>query len=162
MHARCADLPSIKNDLSRNLQTYSPGRAASAQRGYEDIKTICACTTKQCLTSAMLEQQTHEQNECTIHSTAVTAQFEKVGERTWVSKYGPEGICQVVSVFTFEHEPSSTSLWTYTEQYTYMNRSADEFCKAMPSSETSVYSWKSGNSVRLQCEEIRFDANPEW
>ena len=62
----------------------------------------------------MLEQQTHEQNECTIHNSVFPVDFVKVNERKWVSNNGPEGICGVVSVFTIEHEVNDPILWTYT------------------------------------------------
>jgi hypothetical protein len=108
----------------------------------------------------MLEQQTHEQNECTVYNTLFSADFVRVGDRKWVSNNGPEGICGVVSVFTIEHEATSTSLWTYTELYTYTNNSSG-LCKGLPNSETSTYSWKSGSNVRLKCEEFKFTTQPE-
>jgi hypothetical protein len=157
MHGQCSTLPS---DLGKNLTNYSPGRAASARDGYEQMKAVCSCTTKQCITSIMLEQQTHEQNECTVSSTVFSADFVKVGERKWVSNNGPEGICGVVSVFTIEHEPTATDLWTYTEQYIYTNNTADWICK-LAHNETSTYSWQSGNTVRLKCDDFKFETLPE-
>jgi hypothetical protein len=157
---RCSDLPSVNSDLAKNLKNYSPGRAASARDGYDQMKALCGCTTKQCITSVMLEQQTHDENECTVHSTVFAADFVKVGDRKWVSNNGPEGICGVVSVFTIEHEAASTVLWTYTEQYTYTNNS-EGLCKGLPSRTTSTYSWKSGRNVRLKCEELKFETLPE-
>jgi hypothetical protein len=109
----------------------------------------------------MLEQQSHEQDDCTIHNTVFPLHFVRVAERKWVSNNGPEGICGVVSVFTIEHEASSTVLWTYTEQYTYTNNSTG-LCKGLPLSETSSYSWKTGRNVRLKCEEFKFETTPEW
>jgi len=158
--AQCSALTSPNTDLANKFKDYSPGRAASARNGYEQMKAICGCTTKQCITSVMLEQQTHEQNECTIHSTAFSADFVKVSGRMWASNNGPEGICAVVSIFTMEHEANSPTLWTYTEQYTVMNKSAG-LCKGLPKNETSTYSWKSGSSVRLKCEELKFSTFPE-
>jgi hypothetical protein len=158
---RCSDLKSVSAEFEKKFEGYSPGRAVSARDGYEQMKAVCDCATKQCITSVMLEQQTHEQNECTVHSAVFPVDFVKVADNKWVSNNGPEGICGVVSVFTIEHEPSSTSLWTYTEHYTYTNNSAG-FCKGLPDSETSAYSWKSGTNVRLKCEEIKFDTTPEW
>ena len=157
MKSQCSDLPS---DFEKKLTTYSEGRAASARDGYEDMKALCACTTKQCISSVMLEQQTHEQDECTVHSTLFAIDLVKVGDRNWVSNNGPEGICGVVSVFTIEHEPNYANLWTYTEQYIYTNNAADAVCK-LAHNQTSTYSWKAGKSVRLKCEEFKFDALPE-
>jgi len=156
----CSDLQSVSRDIEKNLKSYSPGRAASARDGYEQMKAVCACATKECITSVMMEQQTHEQNECTVYSTVFPVDFVKVSDRKWVSNNGPEGICGVVSVLTIEHESSSTSLWTYTEHYTYTNTSTG-LCKGLPNSESSTYSWKSGTNVRLKCEEFKFDSSPE-
>jgi hypothetical protein len=50
--SRCSNLSSINSDLAKNLKSYSPGRAASAQNGYEQMKAACGCTTKQCITSS--------------------------------------------------------------------------------------------------------------
>jgi hypothetical protein len=157
---RCSDLKSVRGEFEKQFKDYSPGRAASARDGYEKMKAVCGCATKQCITSVMLEQQTHEQNECTVYDAVFSADFVKVAENKWVSNNGPEGICGVVSVFTIEHEPTSISLWTYTEHYTYTNTS-DGLCKGLPNSETSTYSWKSGRNVRLKCEELKFDTTPE-
>jgi hypothetical protein len=136
--SRCSELPSTNSDLLKNLRGYSLGRAASAQNGYEQLKTMCSCTTKQCITSVMLEQQTHQQNECTVHSAVFSVDFVEVNDRKWGSNYGPEGICGVVSVFTIEHEAHSADLWTYTEQFTYMNNS-EEGCKGLPGTDASTY-----------------------
>ena len=157
---RCSDLKSVSSELEKNVKNYSPGRAASARDGYDQMKAVCGCATKQCITSVMLVQQTHEQNECTIHSAVFQVDFVKVADNKWVSNNGPEGICGVVSVFTIEHEPTSTLLWTYTEQYTYTNNGTG-LCKGLPNSETSTYSWKSGTNIRLKCEELKFDTTPE-
>jgi hypothetical protein len=157
---QCANLPSAERDLIKNLTTYSPGRAASAREGYEDMKAFCACATKQCITSLMLAEQTHDQDQCTVYSTAFSADFMRVNDRKWVSNYGPEGICGVVSLITIEHEEQYSNLWTYTEQDTYTNNNADAVCK-LAHNETKTYSWKAGKSVRLKCEELKFDALPE-
>ncbi len=157
LKSQCSDLPS---DFEKKLTTYSEGRAASARDGYEQMKAVCACATKQCISSVMLEQQTHEQDECNVYSTLFAADFVKVSERKWVSNNGPEGICGVVSVFTIEHEPNDAILWTYTEQYIYTNNAADAVCK-LAHDQTSTYSWKAGQSVRLKCEELKFDILPE-
>jgi hypothetical protein len=151
---------SLPTDLANVLKDYSPGRAASARNGYEQMQTLCKCATKQCISSVMLEQQTHEQNECTVHSTVFSADFVKVSDRRWASNNGPEGTCGVISVFTIEHEASSPVLWTYTEQYTYTNN-IEGFCKGLPRKSAATYSWKSGSSVRLKCEEFNFSTFPE-
>lgn len=158
--APCSAWTPSNTDLANKLKDYSPGRAASARNAHELMQALCNCTTKECITSVMLERQTHEQNECTIHSSVFSADFVKVSGRMWVSNNGPEGICAVVSIFTMEHEANSPTLWTYTEQYTVMNNSAG-LCKGLPKNETSTYSWKSGSSVRLKCEEFKFSTFPE-
>lgn len=160
MHGQCSDLPSVNSDLGKNLTNYSPGRAASVRDGYEQMKAICGCKTKQCITATMLEQQAHEQNQCTVYSTVFTADFVKVNDRKWVSNYGPEGICGVVSLITIEREGNEANLWTYIEQDTYTNGNADWICK-LAHNETSTYSWKSGNTVRLKCEDFKFETLPE-
>ncbi len=157
---RCADLQSVSRELEANLNNYSPGRAASARSGFGQMKAVCGCATKECIMSAMLEQQTHEQNECTIHSAVFPADFTRVTDEKWVSNNGPEGICGVVSVFTIEHEADSASLWNYTEHYTYTNTSSG-LCKGLPDSESATYSWKAGTTVRPKCEEFSFDTTPE-
>jgi hypothetical protein len=158
--SQCSRLQSVSSDLAANVKRYSPGRAASAQDGYEQMKAICGCSTKQCITSTMLEQQTHEQNECTVRSVVFPADFVKVSGYKWVSNNGPEGLCGAVSVFTIEREAGSEVLWTYTEQYTYTNNT-EGFCKGLASSETAIYSWKAGSVVRLRCENIKFSTMPE-
>jgi len=157
MKSQCSDLPS---DFEKKLTTYSPGRAASARDGYEQMKAMCACATKQCITSVMLEQQTHEQDECTAYSIVFAADFVRVNDRKWVSNNGPEGICGVVSLITIERETNYANLWTYTEQNTYMHSNADEICK-LAHNEVTTYSWKSGKTVRLKCEELKFETLPE-
>jgi len=156
--AQCSKLP-LSSDLANTLKGYSPGRAASARKGYEQMQALCKCATKQCMTSVMMEQQTHEQYDCTIHSTVFSADFVKVSDRKWASNNGPEGSCGVISVFTMEHE-GNFELWTYTENYTYTNNTQG-FCKGLPRNEAATYSWKSGSSVRLLCEEFRFSTLPE-
>lgn len=158
---RCSGLKSVSTEFEKKLKDYSPGRAASARDGYEIMKAVCGCATRQCITSVMLQEQTHEQNECTVHSAVFSVDFVKVAYNKWVSNNGPEGICGVVSVFTIEHELTSTSLWTYTEYYNYTNNSTG-LCKGLPNSDTSAYSWKSGTNVRLKCEELKFETTPEW
>jgi hypothetical protein len=157
--AQCSALTSPDTDLAGKLKAYSPGRAASARSAYEQMKALCGCTTKQCFASVMLEQQTHEQNECTVHSSVFSADFVKVSDRKWASNDGPEGICGVVSLFTIEHEARTPNLWTYTEQYNYTNNS-EGLCKGLPRNSTSTYSWDSGSSVRLKCEELKFNTFP--
>jgi hypothetical protein len=157
--AQCSKF-SLPTDLASALKDYSPGRAASARNGYEQMQALCKCSTKQCITSVMLEQQTHEQNECTVHSTVFSADFVKVSDRKWASNNGPEGTCGVISVFTMEHEASSPALWTYTEQYTYTNN-IEGFCQGLPRNSVATYSWKSGWYVRLKCEEFKFSTFPE-
>jgi hypothetical protein len=147
-------------DIANALKGFSPGRAASARNGFETMPQFCNCTTKQCIASATLERQAHEQNECTVHSAVFSSDFVRVSERKWASNNGPEGLCGVVSVFTIEHEPKSSVLWTYTEHYTYTNNT-EGLCKGLPKGESSTYSWNSGSSVRLRCEEIKFDGSPE-
>jgi len=155
--AQCSDFRLL---TLNTLKDYSPGRAASARNAYDQMQALCRCTTKECITSVMLQEQTHEQNECTIHSSLFSADFVKVSDRKWVSNYGPEGICGVISVFTIEHEAKSAALWTYTEEYTYTNNTQG-FCKGLPRNSASTYSWKSGSSVRLKCEEFKFRTLPE-
>jgi hypothetical protein len=62
-------------------------------------------------------------------------------------------------IILLEHEPNYTTLWTYTEQYIYTNNTADEVCK-LARNQTSTYSWNSGNTVRLKCEELKFHTLP--
>jgi hypothetical protein len=121
---------------------------------------VCRCQTKECVTSVMLEQQTHEQDKCTAATSVFSADFVKVSDRKWVSNNGPEGICGVVSVFILEREPNYDNLWTYTEKYIYTNNNADRICKLAHDS-TSMYSWNAGKTVRLKCEDFKFDAVPE-
>jgi hypothetical protein len=158
--ALCSKL-SIPTDLANALKDYSPGRAASARNGYEQMQDLCKCATKQCITSVMLEQQTHEQNKCTIHSTVFSADFVKVSGRKWASNNGPEGTCGVISVLTMEQEENYPVLWTYTEQDTVTNNS-EGFCKGLPRNSATTYSWKSGSEVRLKCEEFKFSTLPEF
>lgn len=156
----CSTLDSVESEMKKNLSGYSPGRAASAQDGINQMKAVCRCQTKQCVTGVTLEQQTHEQNECTVGSSVFSAEFVKVSSHKWVSNNGPEGICGVVSLFTLEEEANYPELWTYTEKYTHTNNDADNLCK-LAHDTTSIYSWKSGRSVRLKCEELKFDVSPE-
>jgi hypothetical protein len=152
--------PAINSNAEKEIANYSPGRAAEVRNRYKQKQAICGCATKECYTSVRLEQQTHEQNECTFSSSVFSADFVRVGDSKWVSNNGPEGICGVVSVLTIEHEPNYTNLWTYTEQYIYTNNAADELCK-LAHNYTSTYSWKSEKSVRVKCEELKFTTNPE-
>lgn len=156
----CSDLASAESDLLKNVPIYSPGRAASARDGIGHMRALCRCQMKQCVTSVMLEEQTHEQEECTIGSSVFSPDFVKVSDHKWVSNNGPEGICGVVSVLTIEHEATDATLWTYTEQYSYTKNNADRVCK-LAHNTTSTFSWKSGKTVRLKCDELKFDISPE-
>lgn len=153
--------PAIAGGLEKDIANYSPGRAAEVRNKFKDKEAVCGCATTQCFASIRLEQQTHEQDECTFSSTEFSVDFVKVGDRKWVSNNGPEGICGVVSVFTIEHETNYTSLWTYVEQYIYTNNNADELCK-LAQNQTSTYSWKAETQVRLRCEEVKFTTNPNF
>jgi hypothetical protein len=162
-----ADLRKMRQDLcsrfkpvKTDVATYSPGRAASAQHFFEQMKALCGCITTQCIKTVTLDLQTEEKDECTVHSSVFPLDFVKVSDRKWVSNNGPEGICGVVSVFTIEHEASSTVLWNYTEQHTYSNNS-EGFCKGLPNIESAFYSWQSGSSIRLPCTELKLEATPE-
>jgi hypothetical protein len=152
--------PLINRDPEKTITSYSPGRAAEVRDRYKQRTAICGCTTTQCSTSIRLEQQTHEENECTFANSVFSADFVRVGDRKWVSNNGPEGICGVVSVFTIEREANYDNLWTYTEQIIYTNNTADDVCK-LAHDEASTYSWKSGNTVRLKCEDFKFETLPE-
>jgi hypothetical protein len=155
----CSNLQSGGADLEKNLKSYSPGRAASAQHGYTDMKALCACTTKECFASATLERQAYEQDECTVYGTVFPADFVKVSDRKWVSNNGPEGMCGVVSVFTIEHEKDSDVLWTYTEHFTYTNNRAG-LCEHLKDN-SATYAWNMGSSIRLRCAELKFMMSPE-
>jgi hypothetical protein len=157
----CSNVESANKDLIPKLKTYSPGRAAVARDGYEQLKSLCECKTRECLASVMMAQQTGEQNECTVTSRAFAIDFVKVDDRKWVSNNGPEGVCGVVSVFTMESDAKHSNLWTYTEHYTYTNRNSG-LCKGLPSEESTVYSWKAAKPVRLKCEELKLDISPAW
>jgi len=160
----CSQLASRNKDLQKNLQSYSPGRAASEQSYYEYIKAVCACRTKECILSAQLADQARDQNRCTVYSTVFPVDFVKVSGRKWVSNNGPEGICGVVSVFTLEHEPDHENLWNYTEQYIYTNKTGGLFCvcEKLKDEAVKLYSWKSPFNVQLNCQELRFKTDPEW
>jgi hypothetical protein len=108
----------------------------------------------------MLEQQTHEQDECTIYLPVFPADFVKVSDRKWVSNNGPEGLCGVVSVFTIEHEKSSDVLWTYTEHFTYTNKPEGGMC-ALLKDNSATHAWNMGSSLRLRCTELNFKMSPE-
>ncbi len=155
----CASPSPTDREIAAKTRDYSAGRSASVRTGYAMLHTLCGCIAKQCIASAMLEQQTHEQNDCTVHSVAFPVDFVKVNARKWVSNNGPEGICGVVSVFSIEHDVQSTSLWTYREQHTYTN-DAEGFCKGLKNEDTT-YSWRSGRGVRLVCEAFTFQTLPE-
>jgi hypothetical protein len=149
----------VANGLAKDVAKYSPGRAAEVQNRFKLNQAICGCNTKECFASVRLEQQTHEQNECTFSSSNFSADFVKLSDRKWVSNNGPEGICGVVSILTIEHEPNYANLWTYSQQHIYTNGSADDLCKLAHNS-TSTYSWNSEKNVRLKCEEFDFTTNP--
>jgi hypothetical protein len=147
------------NDTVARIKSYSPGHAASARDAMELIKAMCGCATKDCFTKVMLDQQSHEQNECTIYNSVIPVDFVKVNDRKWVSNNGPEGICGVVDVFTIEHEPNDPILWTYTSHYSYTNNTQG-LCKGLKD-EDSIYAWRLPKAVRLQCDEFNFNTLPE-
>jgi hypothetical protein len=147
------------SDVAARIKGYSPAHAATARYALEQIRALCACATKECFDKAILEQQSHEQNECTIYSSVIPVDFVKVNDRKWVSNNGPEGICGVLDVFTIEHEETYPTLWTYTSHYSYTNNK-DGLCKAMKD-EDYTYSWKGPHSLRLQCETFTFRTLPD-
>jgi len=151
----------LANIESAVKEAHSPGRAAAAQDGYNNRKALCACKTKQCVATTMLEQQTHEQKECVIHNSVIAVDFVKVNQRKWVStNNGPDGLCGVVSVFTMELEAGSDVLMTYTEHWEYTNNT-EGLCKGLPKTDDYKYSWNSGSVVRPMCEEFKFETIPE-
>jgi hypothetical protein len=157
--AVCANERSAEAKVLPQIGNYSAGRAASARHAFEQLKAVCSCATKECITAAMLRQQMGEQNECTIYNGVFPAEFLRVNDRKWVSNNGPEGLCGVVSIFTIEHEPTSAILWTYTSHITYTNNTQG-FCKGLKD-ENATFSWQSGSSIRPACEEFKFSTLPE-
>jgi len=154
----CSQVPT-DSDMTVKTKRYSLGRAADARYAFGQLRSMCACATKECLAKVMLDEQTHEQNECTIYNSVIPVDFVRVNDRKWVSNNGPEGICGTVSVLTIEHEANDSILWTYTSHYSFTN-TKDGLCQGLKDDD-STYSWKAPKSLRLRCDEFKFHTLPE-
>jgi hypothetical protein len=83
-----------------------------------------------------------------------TAKFTKVAENKWVSSEGPTGPCSTVILMTLEHEPSSSSLWTYTRTRTYVDQES-EACRGLEVGKPLVYTWRE-KTIELNCQLIEY------
>ncbi len=131
------------------------GTRRSAERSLESLKTLCACQTKECMERWLLATIQDEARACTIATQQFSTTFRRSGKNKWISTHGPEGLCNLVTVQTIEHEPDTPVLWTFT-QTTPTGDVDGPLCKQFLLNKPERFSWKFPTASRPVCEEIDF------
>lgn len=159
----CKDADSkIAKARAENAKLPEPQRLYR-EREIEFGLEICSCVEsksleerRNCLVSKFEKQDENKsKTHCSVMTNDFRLTFKRAGPRKWINNDGAKGLCDVVNVSIIEHEPDSTSLWTYTQTRLSADTDSD-LCKHLDINKPVSYSWKNlGDSV-LKCDSIGF------
>lgn len=140
--------------------TTLPGRAASgtrisATRALDGMKSLCACTSKECLERWVVASAEAEGRNCEVSTQQFTATFKRAGRDKWISTHGPEGICDLVTVQVIERESDHPNLWTFSQTTPY-RRHQDPLCQGFQLNQPDRFSSWYPKVSALSCDEIEF------
>ena len=124
--------------------------------GLLELISICNKPSYEKMLHFLKKDAEAETRTCLISSdtTFETIHLKKIGPRKWLGTAGPGGLCNVVTTWTLEHEPTSIYLWTFTQIGSHADQT-NKICKEIEVGIPLIYSWQS-EPLEMQCDFIEF------
>lgn len=116
------------------------------------------CTERsEAAAKALLEVASrNEASTCKISAVPVgPVTLYKVNETTWANRPEPWGVCNVITSMILEVDEKHKLLGTWRQTRTYSDKDS-EFCKAVETGRTVVWSWNSKRTFELGCKFIEY------
>ena len=149
-------------DINRNVDEIRKKMKNGNRFGQHDINQmkamidLCSNPTYEKFEEFMIETIVERTKTCKVSADLEgwTAKFKRVAKNKWVSTAGPEGLCNVVTFMTLEHEPNHPNLWTYTRTRSYAEQE-NQFCKHLEVGKELKYDWRD-KTINLDCKFIEY------
>jgi hypothetical protein len=108
-----------------------------------------------------------ERRTCTLYAEGYKLDFKRIGEGKWVSNPEPQGLCNVVAVYTLEHLDLDKFSWKFSIQIVARGGPKKnllcDWADEKQAKEPEVFSNEKGNGeFEPPCDFINYRLSPTW
>jgi len=156
----------IKKELTKErqalLNSMTPEKKLYSKRFVDSFEAMSSAKNKEELIKMMEDNYALDDKCCEIRIHTWKNQFKRISQLKWLSNPGPEGLCNVVRVFTLEANDDNYLLWKYTEVAVSVdvdkkrNDLGDKICGEIELNKPAVYSWDIPTDFVGDCECIKY------
>lgn len=153
------DLSSLCSDVLKPLspQLKEKLKNSYAAESVQDLRKVCSSPDRaEAFKALALKGLDAEAGRCLVlPPTEWKSKFVRKDATTFTTEPSSGGQCGAVAVETLQREAPNRSLWSYTVQRAYFDRTGD-LCSTMPEKVTMKFAWNAERTFRSNCKVLSF------
>lgn len=155
-----ATLPDKNQQAFLEKLTKNTTERADTLRSFESVETACNTPTKENVEAWLRAENDKDTRTCSLLSNSFEQTFTIQSPNIWVHNGGPDGLCGVVTVTTFERDKDANSkmFWNYRTRKIVTSKDALDTtllnCRMLDEGEY-LYTWRTETYFK-GCDYIKY------